>query len=383
MELGDSEMKCNRFIYNICRVLFCLDMFEMIIFLLNREYGESWSLFFYNLKEGFAYCKEYAIKFWLIIGIFFLLCVFSLLFIKDQFSFEWRIRAGSKSFVIGWKYQFIFPCLLALFLIFTGGACRDIYEGQIRYNLWQGSNIVGHSFGYIDGYSYTGSKEAFEENYEKGYRTFEVDLALTSDDKMVLRHDWDQPIQEGISSENIPTQEEFLSVPIYEMYTPLSFYDLCLIMQEYPDIWIVTDTKYRDEEVVKKQFSIIVSTAKECNAEEVLDRLVIQIYNESMYEALKEVYPFKSFIFTLYKRWDGTTEEFIKICRWCIEHNVDVITMWEQPWNEEIREIAERYKRDVYLHTVNDVPTAVEYLKNGVRGIYTDGIRPEELEENK
>ena len=355
-------------------------MCGILIFRLNRKYDESWNLFFY---DGFVYCKEYAIRFWLIIGIFFLLCVFSLLFIKDQFSFEWRIRVGSKNFVIGWKYQFIFPCLLVLCLIFTGEVSKGVYEGQVRYNLWKGSNIVGHSFGYIDGHSYTGSKEAFEENYEKGYRTFEVDLAITSDDKVVLRHDWDYPPQEGISSENIPTQEEFLSVPINNMYTPLSFYDLCLIMQKYPDIWIVTDSKYSDEEGVKKQFDIMVSTAKECGAEEVLDRLIIQIYNESMYEVLKEVYPFKSFIFTLYQRWDGTPEEFIEICRWCVRHNVDVITMWDYLWNEEIKAFAERYKRDVYLHTINDAPTAVEFLKSGVRGIYTDGIRPQELEENK
>lgn len=376
-------MKCRISIYNLCRILFCLDMCEIIIFLLNRKYGESWKLFFYNLKEGFVYCKEYAVKFWLVIGFFLFLCTFFLLFIKDKFSFEWRIRVGNKRFAIGWKYQFIFPCLLVLFLLFTGGACRGVYEGQIRYNLWQGSSIVGHSFGRIDRYTYTGSKEAFEKNYEKGYRTFEVDLAMTSDGKMVLRHDWDQPIQEGISSENIPTQEEFLAVPIYQTYTPLSFYDLCLIMQKYPDIWIVTDSKYTGEEDVKKQFNSIVSTAKECNAEEVLDRLIIQIYNESMYEVLKEVHPFKSYIFTLYKRWDGNQEEFAKICRWCVEHDVDVITMWDHLWNEEIRTIAERYKRDVYVHTVNDAPAAVEFLKSGVRGIYTDGIRPEELEEKE
>ena len=371
----------------LVRILFCLDLCHMAVWWLNRKYDESWKVFFYDWQAGFVDCEEYAAMLWLTIGLTVLLCIFLLLFIKDSFSFQWRIRVLNKHLVIKWKYRFIFPCLLLLFFLFTGMACKDIYQGWTKYNFWPGSSIVGHSFGAVSDegnfYSYTGAREAFEENYKKGYRTFEVDLEITGDDKVVLRHDWDQAIQEGISSANIPSQDEFLAVPIMGKYTPLSFQDLCMIMQEYPDIWIVTDSKYSDGENVKKQFNIMVSTAKECGAAEVLDRLVIQIYNEDMYEALQEVYPFKSFIFTLYQRWGGEPEELAGICKWCVEHDVDVITMWHYHWNEEIRAIADRYDRDVYVHTVNDVPAAIDLKENGVKGIYTDMIKPEELEERK
>lgn len=384
---GKTILKKHRKILIVlCRILTCITVGEGIIIWLNHQYGESWKLFLYDFKSGFVDNSEYIKKFFLIFGVYFLFYLFYMICGKDGLSFEWHIRRGRKRkrYVVCWDYQVMLFLVCCSFLGLTGMICRGVYAGMPKHNLWPGSGIVGHSFGSIDGNSYTGSKEAFLERYNLGYRTFEVDLEMTSDDKVVLRHDWNQEIQAGISSENIPTEEEFLAVPILGTYTPLSFSDLCLLMKEYPDIWIVTDSKYDDSENVKKQFTIMVQTAQKCDAVEVLDRIIVQIYNTRMYEVLKDVYPFRSFILTLYQYgWEGTAEEFVEICRWCADQDVEVITMWYYLPNEEICEIAERYNRDIYVHTVNDVPLARELLENGISGIYTDAICPEELEEQE
>ncbi len=390
MAVKESEekriLKKHRKLYIIvCRILTCVTVCEGVILWMNYQYGESWKLFLYDFKSGFVDNSGYLKRFLLIFGTFFLLYLFYMICSKDGLSFEWHIKRGrskGKRYVSYWDYQVMLFLVCGSFLGLTGLLCRGIYGGIPKCDLWPGSRIVGHSFGSIDGHSYTGSQEAFQERYNLGYRTFEVDLEITSDDKVVLRHDWNQEIQEGISSEKIPTEEEFLAVPILGTYTPLSFSDLCLLMKEYPDIWIVTDSKYSDSENVKKQFTIMIQTAQECDAVEVLDRIIVQIYNTRMYEVLKDVYPFRSFILTLYQYgWEGTAEEFVEICRWCADQDVDAITMWYYLSGEEISEIAERYNRDIYLHTVNDVSLARELLENGISGIYTDEICPEELEE--
>ncbi len=364
------------------RVLFLFTICEIIILWLNRKLSEPWNLLWYDLQSGFSDNKEYLNKF-LFAFIIFLICYFFYLANnKDGFSFVWHIRIGKRRGFVWKSHWVILGCISAAFL----GVTSMIYQGMIscgRSNLWEGSILVGHSFGRVDEYTYTGCLEAFLVNYEKGYRTFEVDLTVTGDKKVVLRHDWEQAIQEGISSDNIPTQDQFLSIPICGMYTPLSFQDLCLLMKEYPDIWIVTDSKYTDTEDVKEQFAIMVQTAKECDAEDVLDRLIIQIYNPEMHDAVKEVYPFKSFIFTLYQYWDGSIEQFTEICRWSVKHNVDVITMHFDYAIEENLEVAKRYDRDIYVHTVDDAEVAKEFLDKGVRGIYTDDISPEELKEER
>lgn len=92
--------------------------------------------------------------------------------------------------------------------------------------------LIGHSFGSIDGNTYTGSLEAFQKKYEEGIRIFEVDFATAADGNIVLRHDWDADLQEGISSENIPTSEEFKKILIKGKYTPLTFIDLLQLMEE-------------------------------------------------------------------------------------------------------------------------------------------------------
>ena len=40
------------------------------------------------------------------------------------------------------------------------------------------------------GYKYLNVLEALDENYSKGFRLFELDLLLTSDNYIVAAHDW-------------------------------------------------------------------------------------------------------------------------------------------------------------------------------------------------
>lgn len=380
-------MKSNtvrRTVIGISRILFLFIACEIAAWGLNRQVSGTWKMLLYDLRSGFVDHRDYLKKFLLFFVVFAVVYIFYIVCNKDGLSFEWHVRIGKgKRRLFIWKsYWVILICTCAMFLGLTWMVCSGMASAG-RYNLWQGSTEIGHSFGRVGKSIYTGSLEAFLENYERGYRTFEVDLEITSDNHVVLRHDWDQAIQEGISSDNIPTQERFLSIPIKGKLTPLSFRDLCLLMQEYPDIWIVTDSKYADWDNVVKQFTIMVQTAKECGAEEILDRLVIQIYNPAMYDAVTEVYSFRSYIFTMYQYWDGSPEQFTQICRWSVDHDVDVITMPRDRATQDILEIAERYDSDVYVHTVNEVEAAKDFLDKGVRGIYTDNINPEDLKEDR
>ena len=376
-------MKTKRIFFFLRRIIYFFIIMEAAVIWKAKQMDEE--LFWYDFKSGFIDVKEQR-YFFIVYGIVALVIV---LFItlcclkqKNSLVFQWKIQLGKKK-----KVRYVSTGTESLLWAGAAAVCLLLgtvifYNTEIRtdkFNVWEGSEIVGHSFGQIDEYPYTGSLEAFQYNYEKGYRTFEVDMEVTSDGKVVLRHDWDFAIQENVSSANIPTEEEFLSIPIYGKYTPLSFSDLCKIMKEHPDIWVVTDTKYTMPEDVSKQFAIMVNTAEELGMTEVLDRMIVQIYNEPMLDYVRSAYPFKSYIFTLYQRWGATAEEFIEIARWSVEHDIDVITMDGWRATEEIMEIAERYDLDIYVHTVNDSVEAKEHFQRGVKGIYTDKLGWEEI----
>lgn len=366
-------------------------IFLVLIFtgigVINTIQGESWYLFWRDIEWGFVDNKVFVRQF--LVYCILLCCwiVWSYLGISGRLRISWEIRVGNNRWnyynckYIDKIYRSMIVAVVIWIACIVGWVSKDFRA--VERNVWEGSALIGHSFGEIDGHTYTGTLEAFQNNYKKGIRVFEVDFEMTSDNKVVLRHDWNQKIQEGVSSDHPPTQKEFLEIPILGEYTPLSFENLCMIMKEYPDIWIVTDSKYKEPELVKKQFGIMKETADqmEGGCSDIFDRLIVQIYNEEMFEALEEVYPFKSYIFTMYQRWFGGEEEYIEICRWSVEHNIHVITMGWDLVNKDILEISSRYQLDVYVNTINKAEEARRLLDEGVKGVYTDKLRPLDLEE--
>lgn len=143
------------------------------------------------------------------------------------------------------------------------------------------NTLCMHGMGGINKFTYTNSLEAFEENYAKGARVFEVDFQITTDNRLVAAHDetiW----KEQISTEDIEfSSANFAEKKLYGLYTTLNACDIMKLMQKYKDIYIITDTKELSNEDVYYQFSSFVKEAESVDAS-VLDRIIPQIYNEDM-----------------------------------------------------------------------------------------------------
>ena len=218
------------------------------------------------------------------------------------------------------------------------------------------------------------------ENYAKGVRVFEVDLRLTADGRVVLRHDWRGGWQEGVNESVIPTLEDFLAKPILEEYTPLSFQDLLLLLDEYPDVAVITDSKYTDTDVAVVQFGAMMADARELGLSYVFDRIIIQFYSQDMRDALHYAYGYSHYIYTLYNEGFGGTEDAFRIlAAYCAQNGVEGITMWDSWWKPAFAPIAQEYGVKVYVHTVNDPASARELLASGVSAVYSDVLTGAEL----
>ena len=219
----------------------------------------------------------------------------------------------------------IIIAIIVLFLLISGFACykalkfvmdkyhylRDkvteidnVVTKNIRHydfdNDWvYDYDYVAHAFGGKGTKTYTNSLEAFKYNYELGHRVFEVDFDLTTDGVTVCSHDEDywRYITGNENNDVEYSHENFKNTPLFTDYTPLDYKDVIDLMTEYPDIYIITDTKYADELSVYKQFGQLCEYAKTVD-ENVLDRLVPQIYKEDMLDYVMNVHDFKSLIFT-------------------------------------------------------------------------------------
>ena len=238
--------------------------------------------------------------------------------------------------------------------------------------------VVCHALGRTwEGDAATNSKEAFLYNYGQGQRVFEADLQITSDGVMVLRHDWYQELGQaeafGWTEEErwAVTAQEFLETPIYGRYTPLTLEDWFAIMKKYPDIYMVTDTKYSPE--VEAQFQILVDTAIDNGYEDVLSRVIVQIYYKEMYDEVMAVYPFENLIWTLYYIGYPERQEILDFME---GKGIPVLVMPSHWWDGQKQNDLENSNIKVYVHTVDDENEVRQRMEQGISGIYSDDILP-------
>lgn len=376
-------------------VLGILSMALVGITFLNWIYNESCQLFLYDLKTGFTNNRIYMeafifLLFLIILGgvgywriLFGKIHVICTVKIKKKLylaSFERNDgtdiaadhRINLKMIVNAVSIAVIVCCIIVN---------SRIFFVDIPLGTWEPTKTIGHSFGSVNGDDYTGSLEAFEYNYALGRRTMEVDLLLTTDNKLVLKHDWDESGEDELAQTSPLSQEAFLSTKILGNYTPMSFAQLCEIMREYPDLWIVTDTKSTESEEIKKQFAVMTETVRQLGCEEIMDRIIVQVYNEEMYETVCDTYHFKNYIFTMYLRFDNDDWAGImrNVCRFCVNNGIETVTIGINRISPELVAIANHYGRNVYVHTINEMEDAQRYFQMGVTGIYTDIILDKDL----
>lgn len=244
-----------------------------------------------------------------------------------------------------------------------------------------GSQIVAHALGSVDGEPGLNCLEGFLENYAAGARVFEADLRLTRDGRVVLRHDWRRGWQKDYGEYNIPTFDEFLTSPILEKYTPMSFRGLLLLMEQYPDICVVTDTKFLDPEIVYAQFTAMVNEAHRLGLTYLFDRMAVQVYSVQHFGVVESVYHFPHYVYTLYQDdFIGAEDAFRAKAAFAERNGIEAITMWDSLWHEEWSAIAQEHGVKIYVHTVNDADAAKRILQTGVSGVYSDTLHPEDVE---
>jgi glycerophosphoryl diester phosphodiesterase len=174
--------------------------------------------------------------------------------------------------------------------LFTFGNLRDYCEPH---------GYVAHAFGEIDDTFYTNSREAFELNYEKGFRIFEVDLVLLKDGSAFCAHngtEWmyglDKPFTET-------TAEEISGRLCLGKYTPLTGSELLDLVYEYTDVYFMLDTKHTTQGSTYDILRALVSEAKGRHPS-VLDRMIPHIFGPGDLCEVAEIYPFRDYWVAVY-----------------------------------------------------------------------------------
>lgn len=221
---------------------------------------------------------------------------------------------------------------------------------------------IAHAGGEYEKLDYTNSLEALNYNYEKGYKMFEVDISLTSDNELVLIHDWNNTFKKYFSENKIPTHKKFLNLKMNYDLTQIDFDALVEWLKNKNDVYIITDVKVINNFEILKKISI--------KYPDIISQIIPQIYNFQEYDRISKL-GYKSIIFTLY-RYNNNDKEVLNFAK---EKNISAITM---PINRAKTKLPKKLLElgvPTFAHTVN-LEKDEKKLKNDycVFGIYTDSL---------
>lgn len=269
---------------------------------------------------------------------------------------------------------------------YTNGSLLSFYlrlrnPHQEPWKWYEISPVVCHGLGMTeDGTGATNSLESLEYSYFLGYRVFETDIAIAADNVPVLRHDWEADLGQeqhfGWTEEHhrIPDSAEFLEAPIYGKYTPMTLLMLYEIMDRWQDMYVIIDPKYNQD--VVKQFTLLVDTAVNNGYESVLDRIVVQLYYEEMYDLVESVYHFQNYLYTLYYIGYPGAES---VGNFCEKNGIPVVVMPYTWMDDSICPDLQARSLRVYVHTVTDMEEVQPLLRQKIDGIYTEQFLPVQM----
>jgi len=158
---------------------------------------------------------------------------------------------------------------------------------------------VAHAFGGIDGNFYTNSREAFVSNYEKGFRTFEVDLVLLQDGSAFCAHDGTEWMY-GLDRPFLQTTADELSGrACLGKYTPLTGSELLDLASEYTDAYFLVHTKRTAQGSTHDILRALVSEAEERHPS-VLDRIIPRTLGLGDLRKVADIYPLRDYWVDVY-----------------------------------------------------------------------------------
>ena len=249
-------------------------------------------------------------------------------------------------------------------------------------------HYIAHGGGGLDGRTYSNSLEAMNHSYENGLRVFDIDLTFTSDSVLVLRHDWTENLEQrgqtmaesgGFVDRNGHTQhhvknpvrldyETFKSKKIYKQYTPMSCKDMLAFMQSHPDVYIATDMK----DDVEASYQYLVDRAKEMNADSVLNRIIANVYDYSVYDKIMKIYPFKN---TTARQHYVHPNNYYDLAKFCIQNNIHVVNISSCYVNDEGAELLISKGIHLYVAVVDYISDMEKLKRQGFSGACTNWLK--------
>lgn len=267
-------------------------------------------------------------------------------------------------------------------------ACNEIAALTDEAGAWYTKyHFIAHAGGGVDGKVYSNSIQAWNHSYELGTRLFDADLTFTADGVLVLRHDWNDNLEQNIAIKDgkfiydeqlgqINNKEyadkrldynDFRKNKIYEKYDPMDCLDMLCFMNKHRDVYAVCDMK----EDLAKSYAQLVQTAVQNDMTEVLERIVVSIYDYEDLESVRNVYSFKNIMIRQYTK---SPHNYYELLRFCKENNIHAVSVYKSYAEDEgISQLSE-HNIHVYVAICDYLSDMKAYYESGIDGAVSNWL---------
>ena len=239
--------------------------------------------------------------------------------------------------------------------------------------------LMGHAFGGMDDKTYHNTMAALEHGIETGYKDFEIDFSYTTDGRLVLSHGWSPSNCKCLGITYKPdfdnmTYERVMNMPIHgnPIMDARQFYER---VKDEPDYRFEVDFHFVQEHR-KEMVQELVKDFE--NDGQVLDRLLMQVYTQQMYQIIDGVYHFKNYSY-LAGKYVYRLDEFLTFC---LDKGICAIALRANLAKREYIDKIHNAGLYVMTYTIQrDADYAKHLLDSGIDTICTDFITEELLDE--
>lgn len=241
---------------------------------------------------------------------------------------------------------------------------RNVLEDWQKIS-WQ-NHLVAVALGGVKHlYCNMNTIEGFENSYENGFKLFEVDVRLTSDDELVCVNGWGDSIFRKFELKKdselckVMTKEEFLEQKYYGFYETIDFLQLINKIKDLKNINLIIDIgKPRNEKL-----ELFFEKMQELMPKDFVPNIMIRLQRQKDVVLMRKISP--SFNIAFYSDEKIKESNINELIDFCLEYDIHLVTMKIENFDVYQVKILHQNNIRVCVFTCNDLKVSMELIEQG------------------
>jgi glycerophosphoryl diester phosphodiesterase len=181
---------------------------------------------------------------------------------------------------------------------------------------------IAHAAGGYDGRTYTNSLDAFQHNYNRGFRVFEIDFVVLADGTVLAAHDGLEHYYGLTKKFAEATWAEVRGHKFDGKYTIMRSDEVVQLLRDHPDAYVILDTKYQHDYIFRR------FVAQTGGSHALMDRVLPHIKDQAELDLYRNTWPLRNYMIALYRSQFAGDLDDPELVRFVRDNRSPGVMMW-------------------------------------------------------